>query len=54
MFIDLLKEKISTLDIDQAKTDIEKVIDDWQNLDIRSINYFLRLADMGEIKGVQG
>lgn len=42
----LLREKLSTSDIELVKQDVTGFIDDPRELDIWSNDYFLQLADM--------
>ena len=42
----LLREKLSTSDIELVKQDVTGFIDDLRELDIWSNDYFLQLADM--------
>ena len=46
-FMDMLREKLATTDIEKVKEDVVNfVVDDPRELDIWSNDYFLQLADM--------
>ncbi len=45
-FVDLLKERLSTTDIQQVKADVMPFVSNPHDLDIWSNNYFLQLAEM--------
>ena len=49
-FLGMLRAKISDLNINQAKDDIEKFVKDSQTLDIWSQDYFLQLSQMLKFK----
>ena len=44
-FMDMLREKLATTDIEQVKADVRGFVDDTRELDIWSNDYFLMLAD---------
>ena len=46
MFIKLLKEKLTTANINQVKDDVIPFIKNIKELDIWSNDYFVQLADM--------
>ena len=45
-FMDMLREKLATTDIEKVKEDVVNFVDDPRELDIWSNDYFLQLADM--------
>ena len=44
-FLDMLREKLATTDIEQVKADVRGFVDNTRELDIWSNDYFLMLAD---------
>ncbi|MFR9620186.1 MAG: nucleotidyl transferase AbiEii/AbiGii toxin family protein [Rikenellaceae bacterium] len=49
-FLDMLKERLSTTDIDMVKRDVEPFLHNKKELDIWSNDYFVQLADMVKFK----
>lgn len=49
-FLDKLKERLSTTDIDMVKRDVEPFLHNKKELDIWSNDYFVQLADMVKFK----
>jgi hypothetical protein len=45
-FVDMLKERLSTADINQVKADVQPFVKNPHDMDIWSNNYFVQLAGM--------
>jgi hypothetical protein len=45
-FVDMLKERLSSADINQVKADVQPFVKNPHDMDIWSTNYFVQLAGM--------
>ena len=53
MFLDKLKERISTTNIELVKRDVTPFIKNPNQLDIWSTDYFLQLVEMMKISSIE-